>query len=112
MFSLDSLRSWLTAEAEVLRAKGYDVKVRHNDKGPKPGAGIEVLTNRFAGLLSTWISGEADIDIMDLQAKEVVVYKWGMRFDDTNYAAVFREFTDALLSLSDPDRAVIPSSHP
>ena len=66
-----------------------------------PVLGIEVITNRFVGTLSTWVTGEADIDILDVQTKKIAFHRWGMRFDDSDYAALFRQLTDALLNLSD-----------
>jgi len=103
MVSFEALEAWLTAEAEALRAKGFVVRVKCSDVGSKPGGCLEAEDNRAAGLLSVWVSGEADIDIVDLQTKEMAVLKWGLRMTDANHTEIFREFAEDMLSLRRSD---------
>lgn len=101
MFTFEKWRGWLLDRADALRAENFNSEVKSSDNPHKPNTVLTAQDKRFVGQFSSWITGEADIDVWDLESgsTQPVFHRWGLKLDDETYEGAFQEFVDALVKL-------------
>jgi hypothetical protein len=90
MINLPAFRAWLEREINRVQSADLQLSARHNDIPPKPGTVVEIEGTRVAATFAIWETGEADYDIM--LDRDFVGHRWGMRLNDDQIPAAFKEF--------------------
>lgn len=63
---------------------------------PKPGLWVDIWGHTFCGRLSLWVTGECDIDVLDIVTGETVDFKHFDLADEADVDSAFAQFIDAL----------------
>ena len=96
MFTFEKWPAWLAAQADAMVNKGIDAKFTPVQKGdvssPKPAYGFEIVTERYAGRMSVWSTGECDFDILDVNTLVLIPGLAEMRVDDETFESMFNRF--------------------
>ena len=90
MFDFQYWCSWAQAEAAKPPSDNYILEFVLGKASPKPGASVAVRTPAILAELRFWVTGEADIDIMDLRKGGFVLHQWSLALDNDSFERTIR----------------------
>ena len=91
MFDFERWRRWLKDEAEKLRADGFSMDWKPNDRYLR-GTSLEGVGHGLIGSFRNFENGLVDYEVFSEQADRFLVNRATIEVNDENFVAVFEEF--------------------
>jgi hypothetical protein len=89
-FDFDRWCSWAVVKSTSLSGDGLTLSFALGHPSPKRGATLTARTSATLAVMAIWMTGEADIDVLDLRTGEIVSRQWALAVDDNTFEPILR----------------------